>query len=279
MKNKGKISNRLLKLSEDNQKWFKNYLNWLPQNGVTTKNSIEEYRSTAINIMELLPESDVNNLTLEQIIFFLSDNEKPNTYNKKVNFTKKFFIFLKESEQLELQFPIEGIDKLLKKYNAKEIKSQTDTAKPLQFKEISKIREALKVYPAGLFFFEMTLRYGVTFKQWPDLNEDNYDIETKTFKSLNIVVEQDIHELIIANPKILKRKSFQGILTYYSKKLEINFSYYDIIATRKEYFLKCFFCNKIFENTSKNWVLVQFPNDDKKWIVCRNCGTRGLVNG
>ena len=38
-----------------------------------------------------------------------------------------------------------------------------------------------------------------------------------------------------------------------------------------EKYIRCPFCNKVAEATSNKWVLVQFPNNEKKYLSCRGC--------
>ena len=51
-----------------------------------------------------------------------------------------------------------------------------------------------------------------------------------------------------------------------------------IIKVKKKGYLECPYCGELIKGISDEWVLLQFENDEKKYLSCRKCKGKNVKN-
>jgi hypothetical protein len=268
---------RIRNLTVNNQLWLMTYLS-------SKKSGTANMRSDLINLFELHEGdiADIQLLELEAYLEMIKADNAVKTVNRKIGTIENFLEHIRDLHSVILSFE----PKVLSRHrnNDKNIIAK-GKSKFLKLSEISKIRTLFANDDLRLFTFEMVYRYGCKMEELAQCHQKTYVPEKQAFKlkKTSIVIDDDLHTLILKTPRILNSKTKETHSEYLrnmgEKALQegilkhSQFTWQNITDTRKKNCTTCPECEKSYPSHSQYWRLVQYENDPlhKKWFLCTMC--------
>jgi len=272
---------RIRSLSLQNQILLRDY--------VETKNSGQNnIRSDLVNLMEI-HSGDITGIdyeTIDTYVKLLRSDNSATTFNRRLGTIRNFFSYILsrggtlnfDPERLRI-FGILGKDIV-----------NNRSATPLKLSELSRIRQMLQGDDLRHFTFELAFQYGCTLEELEESSRV-YDRENRTFRfsKRNVQIDDSLYSLIEGNPQILlkqrRRSTFSDYFNLIAEKARDfgilgnrNLSWQDIKETREQFSLRCGECGDLFDNHTRDWMLIQYSFDPTgtKWFICKSCGERAL---
>ena len=199
------------------------------------------------------------------------------TFATEVRYVKRFLKYLNEEGYIlnNYDFPE------LKNLNSK---TEKNLMKPLTPEQVSIFYDSYKDSPEYLYVFDM--KYYTDFKDVDikNLSMDNIDIDNSriTVNNTSINVPKKVIAHILELDKKKKLGKLSSVSAYFAKLKPLfqkmgfdNIKPKDIFKeTRDKLSFRCPQCGKTYEAIVDNWCVVQYTENGKLWIVCRDCGRK-----
>lgn len=274
---------RITRLTPNNQRWLHDYVS-------TQKTGKANLLSALVELMEM-HQGDISTISFQEIKTFLelvSDKNTDITVNGKADKFRRFFQYISTTHGVSFSFDTQE----LKDLRIKNVQIKRE-AKPLRLSELARIRRMILDDDIRRFVFEMAYRYGCTLEDLSQMSVKRYDADKRifNFRRRTIQIEEDLHDMILRNPKILLSRTQETYSEYFrllsdrANQAGIlsdrGLMWSDIKITREHYLLRCAECEDLYENKAGHWVLASFSYDpyQTKWLVCKKCGEKGINYG
>jgi len=260
---------------------YQNYLEDGLNKKEITYSSLKTKRSKILNFLiskELgnQPLEIMNQETLDKYFNRICDSVEEQTFVNAVNNIKSFLKYLNEKGYILNNYDFPELKNLTSK-------TEKNSMKPLTAEQISKFYDRYKDKPEYLYIFDMEYYTDFDDNVIENLSMDNVDIVNKTVTLGNkkITVPTVIIDHILRLEKKNKLGRLLTVISYFSKFKPIfqemgfnNIKPKDIKETREKLSFRCPQCGKTYEAIVDNWCVVQYTENGKLWIVCRDCGRK-----
>lgn len=259
-------------------------------NGNALKN-LQSYKTVRSKVKDFLlycskkyiKPSDVSLDVMENYFLEYINEEAGDTFETRVSFIQSFINNYPESYT---QQPNLSEIRSLSEY----IEFEKQPAKALSSKQVEDIRSFFNNRPFELFIFEFLFNLEFTLTELKKYNYNDFDEESQTItlgkktKKVDAWISNLI-DLNKSNIKINSKKDLRSYLKKIEKELVENkiidnhLRPIDIKETRKKLTsMTCPECGETYPATSEYWVLKQYQDNERLWLVCmQNCSKEEKV--
>lgn len=272
------------KICDENFLFYVNYQSYYLNTKKDGENSIKGIRS---KILDFLLSTELSNNSLAQINddviddyfmnIYKSNSERQSTYISRINYISGFFGFLFSQNYISHQFNFGKYRNL--QFN--EERPSNNHKQSLTARQISEFYNSYSDRIDYLYIFEMKYYTSFNDRQIQNISIENVDIANRiiTIEGYSQKVPDSIirNILTLYNQRKLNKlphvnQFVSNLKPFFAKIGFENFKAKDITETKDKLLLRCPQCGNEFEAIIDNWCAIQYAENGKLWIICRECG-------
>lgn len=266
-------------------------------NSFYTKGTSNTYAPSIESLYNAIGKSGFNQYTYSDFLKHVKGH-KDNSSIHNTTFFKFLFmshLLINEKDFLENEgWTQQKIKEEFQKQAAKKkntsVKLEPKNTNRLKVKEIAKLEKIISQYRQSeseekmkiAFYWDMIFHCDIDKTLVQQFKAKDYMATTTQrtkVSELPFIVPEDYRIIYSQLFEILSRKpeydgTSQVNLSIYNLGEEINFSKLtptDISKARKASYITCPNCFRTFLNEASNWVMVQYPDTNKNYLVCKVC--------